>query len=97
MLTQVQGVTVTDRDNMVVATSRRGIVTSSGNDPCFLRIIVDGVALNASSGGGVDLRQLPPPDQVHSIEVFSGAASIPIQYGGTGQGKFCGLIAIWTR
>ncbi len=44
-----------------------------------------------------DLSRLPPPDAIHGIEVFAGPASIPLPYGGSGNGKWCGLIAIWTR
>jgi hypothetical protein len=44
-----------------------------------------------------DLSRLPPPDAIYGIEVFAGPASIPLQYGGSGNGKWCGLIAIWTR
>ena len=33
----------------------------------------------------------------HGIEVFGGPSTIPLQYGGTGNNKWCGLIAIWTK
>ena len=44
-----------------------------------------------------DLRMLPPPEEVYGLEVFAGPSSIPPQYGGVGVGKWCGLIAVWTR
>jgi hypothetical protein len=47
--------------------------------------------------GTFDLTNLPPPDQIHGIEVFGGPASIPPQYNGAANNKMCGLIAIWTR
>lgn len=61
-----------------------------------------GAAANASPDGPVapqptDLSRLPPPDAIYGIEVFAGPASIPLQYGGSGNGKWCGLIAIWTK
>jgi hypothetical protein len=49
-------------------------------------------------GGGVfDMTNLPPPDQIHGIEVFGGPASIPVKYSGSANNKMCGLIVIWTR
>jgi hypothetical protein len=48
-------------------------------------------------GGQFDMGSLPPPDQIHGIEVFAGPASIPPQYNGAANDKMCGLIAIWTR
>lgn len=48
-------------------------------------------------GGSFDMMNLPPPDQIHGIEVFAGPASIPPQYNGAANDKMCGLIAIWTR
>jgi hypothetical protein len=60
--------------------------------------MVDGVALRKTDDqGGVNLQDLPHPDEIHGIEVFAGPSTIPLQYGGTGGGKWCGLIAIWTR
>lgn len=47
--------------------------------------------------GTFDMTNLPPPDQIHGIEVFAGPASIPPQYNGAANDKMCGLIAIWTR
>ena len=96
MLTNIPGIALTDRDDLVVATSRRGATMNASNQPCFLRVVLDGVALNKSDGR-FDLRELPPPDQIHGVEVFAGAATIPPQYAGEGAGKVCGLIAIWTR
>ena len=50
-----------------------------------------------AQGGQFDMGSLPPPDQIHGIEVFAGPASIPPQYNGAANNKMCGLIAIWTR
>jgi hypothetical protein len=46
-----------------------------------------------------NLRDLPPPAQVHGIEVYAGAATMPIQYGTTrsSDDRYCGLIVVWTR
>jgi outer membrane receptor for ferrienterochelin and colicin len=98
MLRGIAGVTVATRDYKVVATSRRAMISRFDNAPCFLLVMVDGVPLSkVGTESGFNLQELPPPDQIHGIEVFVGPASIPLQYGGTGNGKWCGLIAIWTR
>ena len=95
VLTNIAGVTIAVRDLNVVATSRRAVVQNFGNAPCFLKVIVDGVLMNPS--GSFDLSRLPQPDEIHGIEVFSGPARVPPQYAGSGDGKWCGLIFVWTR
>ncbi len=62
-----------------------------------MQILVDGVRLSPADGSEVDLNQLPPPDVIHGIEVFAGAARLPLEFGGAGANKWCGVIAIWTR
>ena len=62
--------------------------------PCFMRVGIDGVVWPDSIP---NLANLPPPDAIRGIEVFAGPASIPLQYGGTGTDKWCGLIMVWTR
>jgi outer membrane cobalamin receptor len=99
MLTGVASVDVTVRDSRVIATSRRARVSEfNSNVPCYLLVMVDGVSVSKTGDeGGFNLQDLPQPDEIHGIEVFAGPSSIPPQYGGTGAGKWCGLIAIWTR
>lgn len=99
MLMGIPSIRIADRDTMVVAVSTRTVVTSIKNQgPCFITIMIDGTIMNPDpSKGGYDLRMLPAPDEIHGIEVFAGAATIPLKYGGTGNGKWCGMIAIWTR
>ena len=99
MLTNVPSIRVVDNDTMVIVRSTRATITNLlSNDYCWTLVAVDGVVLNRTPGQkSFDLRQLPSPDEVYGIEVFAGAASIPLQYGGEGEGKWCGLIAIWTR
>jgi translation elongation factor EF-4 len=66
--------------------------------------MVDGVLLpedvdvdGAGKAFATNLATLPRPEEIHGIEVFAGPASIPVQYGGAGSNKWCGLIAVWTR
>jgi hypothetical protein len=93
------------------AVSNRGMeVGRLGGVPCYMAVMVDGVVLVGLPqtvttpdgtvvvvGDPVDMMQLPPPDQIHGIEVFAGPGSIPPKYNGAGNDKQCGLIAIWTR
>ncbi|MDB4888742.1 MAG: hypothetical protein JWL61_597 [Gemmatimonadetes bacterium] len=99
MLTGLASIDVTVRDSRVVATSRRALVSEFDTaQPCFVLFVLDGVALRTTDvQGGVNLQDFPHPDEIHGIEVFAGPSAIPLQYGGTGTGKWCGLIAIWTR
>ena len=69
-----------------------------GGQPCYLLVMVDGLVKNGVPGRpAFDLNQLPRPDEIHGVEVFAGAAMIPLQYSGMGDGKWCGMIAVWTR
>jgi hypothetical protein len=103
MLTSVAAIDVADRfENgqfVVVATSRRAMMSEMlSSQPCFLRVMVDGVMLPADDAQGrTNLSYLPPPSSIHGIEVFAGGASIPLQYTGAGAAKWCGLIAVWTK
>ncbi len=106
MLTNVPSVNITDGfsgsrpgDYSVVATSKREFSASlRDSKPCYYLVMVDGVPMAPTPPQeSFDLRQLPHPDQIHGVEIFAGPASVPLQYGGTGSGKWCGLIAVWTR
>jgi outer membrane cobalamin receptor len=97
MLEGIPSIRVVDLDTSVVVMSTRVMVQSIVNQGyCYLAVMVDGI-LKADANGTIDLRSLPTPDEVHGIEVFAGASSIPVQYGGVGVGKWCGLVAVWTR
>jgi len=65
--------------------------------PCFMNVMVDGVMMMGEIDGHFDLAHLPPPQEIHGIEVFGGPATIPPKYNGAANDKMCGLIAIWTR
>lgn len=95
MLTNLSSIAISQMGGDVRATPTRSIqVSLLNNRPCFLKVAVDGVLWQDDPP---NLANLPPPDAIHGIEVFSGPASIPLQYGGTGRDKWCGLIAVWTR
>lgn len=96
MLSNVSSVELIVGPEGVVPVSRR--VTSLdlvGGRNCYMRLAIDGVVLHDVP---INLGQhLPPPSEIHGIEVFAGPASIPAQYAGDFRGMACGLIAVWTR
>ncbi|MEO8336998.1 MAG: carboxypeptidase regulatory-like domain-containing protein [bacterium] len=100
MITNVPAMKIADRDGDVVAVSTRALRPSILTDkPCYMAVMVDGFMLPMENGGKdhINLKDLPVPADIHGVEVFAGPAAIPPQYGGSGAGKMCGLIAIWTR
>jgi hypothetical protein len=58
---------------------------------CQFNIFVDGVKLPMRS-----LDDVAVPKEVAGIEVYMGAATIPLQYKSP-SGSFCGVILVWTR
>jgi hypothetical protein len=64
---------------------------------CPLSIYVDGIRLYKAA---LD-RDLPSPKDFAGVEVYTGPATIPLQYkslGGSDTGKdFCGVILFWTK
>lgn len=83
MLTGLAAISVTVRDARVVATSRRAMVSSMDNQPCFLQFMVDGIPINESDDqGGINMQDLPQPDEIHVIDVFAGPSSIPCSTAG---------------
>jgi hypothetical protein len=76
-----------------VALSKRegGSLAGTTTGACPMQILLDGIVLPAN----FNLELLPSPKQLSGIEVYSGAATIPAQFGG--GDRRCGLIAFWTR
>jgi len=58
---------------------------------CPMQVILDNVPLPTP----FNLDLLPSPRELAGIEVYSGAGTIPPQFGGFNRG--CGVIAVWTR
>ncbi len=76
-----------------VALSKRegGSVGGDGTGACAMQVLLDGIILPRF----FNLELLPPPKQVAGIEVYSGAATVPPQFGG--PDRRCGVILVWTR
>ena len=62
-----------------------------GTGKCPLQVYLDGMPLPSPT----NLRDLPSPREIAGIEVYSGAATIPLQYKRANSG--CGVILIWTK
>ncbi len=101
MLNGIPSIRVVDADTMVIAVSSRTMVPNflgPSTGGCFMAVGINGqLVTHDPSHAAVDLRTLPSPEEVYGVEVFAGAATIPLQYGGVGEGKWCGMIMIWTR
>jgi hypothetical protein len=83
-----------DGMGMFAVTTRSAQTNLRADTPCYMRVLVDGVMWPDAAP---NLNNLPRPDEIHGMEVWAGPSSIPPKYGGTGGGKWCGMIAIWTR
>jgi Carboxypeptidase regulatory-like domain/TonB-dependent Receptor Plug Domain len=96
-LRNVSGVDVSTLTNTVfagkVALSKRegGSLVGEGTGACAMQIILDGIVMPRF----FNLDLLPPPKQIAGIEVYKGAATVPIQFGGAD--RRCGMIIFWTR
>lgn len=73
----------------LVAISRREGDTMQGG--CPMQVLLDGIILPSK----FDMNLLPSPKLIAGVEVYSGAATVPPQFGG--NDRRCGLIAVWTR
>ena len=81
---------------------RRDAVGGGVTMPCWYKVMIDGMLVPDPMP---DLSTiLPPPSEVHGIEVFAGLATIPPKYSGSmldenGQSRSntCGLIVVWTK
>ncbi|MBL0939926.1 MAG: carboxypeptidase regulatory-like domain-containing protein [Gemmatimonadaceae bacterium] len=68
-----------------------GLDANSQQQYCAMQVVLDGIILPRY----FNLELLPPPKQIAGIEVYSGAATIPPQFGGASRS--CGVVAVWTR
>ena len=90
LLQRVPGIMVTDGAMFGTRTIR----TLRGGSHCGpVLIYLDGVRVSALWQGDIDF--LTNPRRLAGVEVFNGAAQIPIQYNPTGSA--CGVILLWSR
>lgn len=69
-----------------------GASSTAGLAPCIMPVAVDGQLKEKSFA--VD--EISVTD-VHGIEVYPGAASLPAEFGSIKPDGWCGLVMIWTR
>jgi hypothetical protein len=74
-----------------VSARATGGMTSTGQATCFMTVFVDNVPMPAP----FNLDLLPSPRQMAGIEVYAGAATMPVQYASLNHG--CGVILVWTK
>ena len=74
--------------DMVAISRREGDALQGG---CPMQIVLDGITLPSK----FNLDLLPSPKQIAGMEIYSGPATVPPQFGG--NDRRCGLIAVWTR
>ncbi len=60
--------------------------------PCIMQVALDGVLKE----WGFSVDDISVTD-VHGIEVYPGAASLPAEFGSIRRDGWCGLVMIWTR
>jgi Carboxypeptidase regulatory-like domain/TonB-dependent Receptor Plug Domain len=95
MLRSVLSVTIEERTTggppRRVAVSKRSPMASLRSATCPFQIFVDGLIF-AEDG---DLTNVPSPSNIAGVEVYSGPATIPLQY--KRHDSLCGVILIWTK
>jgi len=89
LLRPILGVRVQERNNVETAYSARSVAK------CPMQIFVDDQLISVPVAGPVNLRDLPAPSTIAGIEVYSGPATIPLQY--KRADTMCGMILIWTK
>lgn len=97
ILRRVPSIRIVDSLGVPLVVSRRGMRLDRrrnvGTAPCVLRVAVDGVVMPPE----YPINAAVVPGEVAGIEVYAGAATVPIQFGSIRTETTCGLIMIWTR
>jgi hypothetical protein len=96
-LVNINGTRLMDRGKGKVLISARGLAPSTQGGamtaaPCMLRLVIDGMSLPA--GTSVDEIK---PEEVAGIEIYAGAASMPVELAHFQEDSWCGAVLVWTR
>ncbi len=81
----VLSVGISERKGVQIAYNMRGM------GGCAFQIYLDGIRMPTPT----NLAQLPPPRDLAGIEIYSGPATIPLQYK-SGNAN-CGVMLLWTK
>jgi hypothetical protein len=97
LLRRVMGVRLADSMHVWLPVSNRGNkIVQVGRQlmsvPCVMRIGVNGFLTDPSFS-----MNLISPLDIHGIEIYPGAASIPPEFNVSAVDLYCGLIMIWTK
>lgn len=71
-----------------------GRVSLEGRRPCYPKVLVDGTTVFRGGGEAAMLDSVVQPHEIVGIEIYRGAAEIPVRW--SGASSPCGLILIWT-
>jgi hypothetical protein len=96
-LVNINGTRVMERGRGKVLISSRGLAPTltAGSvqaGPCILRLIIDGVSLP----GGTSVDEIKP-EEVAGIEIYAGAAQLPVELAHFQEDTWCGAVVVWTR
>jgi hypothetical protein len=81
------------RRAMAVRISSGGQTALSARYGCIMPVYLDGIPVPE-----VRLDYLPPPNEMAAVEVYAGAATMPVWLPTpAGSGKSCGAILFWTK
>lgn len=78
----------TNNGNLVALSNREG---GGIGGYCPMQFLLDGIPLPA----GFPMSILPAPRDVAGVEVYAGAATVPLQFGGAD--RRCGMVLVWTK
>jgi len=105
LLRTIPGITFSDSGGVQRALSQRNLRSTppslrrggaqgpeSDAERCAFRVAIDGRLMSTD----FFLNYIPPSDIV-AIEVYEGAATIPVEFSSVRRGSPCGLIMIWTK
>ena len=77
--------------NIALSKREGGSLGGDGSGACAMQVFLDGIVMPRF----FNLDLLPSPKLIAGIEVYSGAATAPSQFGG--PDRRCGMILVWTR
>ena len=83
---------LTAKDGTQRAVTTRGLTDFEPSNVCPFQLILDDVIMPRATV----LESMPAPNQIAGVEIYSGAATIPLRYKGT-VASACGLILVWTK
>jgi hypothetical protein len=95
LIRRLQGVRMIDSMGVQLPISTRGPKPTLMGRPgavCVLRVGVDGQVKEPYFA----MNSVPVTD-IHGVEVYSGPATLPPEFGGARRDAGCGLVMIWTR